>query len=128
VLIILVLCLGVGFTAVEGAGLATAWGTDPQTSGDAVQKALNDSSDASAVQKDEPVVGDAATENGDSNIVSLILSGAQRVASAFGKVVLLPLTLHQLGVPAYLAYPLGSVINVVAGIAIIQFITGRVLR
>jgi uncharacterized protein (DUF983 family) len=43
-------------------------------------------------------------------------------------VVLLPMTLVDLGFPVWFAVPVGAPATIVASIGVIQFVTGRVLR
>jgi hypothetical protein len=127
--VILVLAFGAAFAIVGGAGLDAAWGVDGATTdGEAVRDALNESAQNSSVNDESPVRGDPATDDGDGNIVSLVLDGAGTIASAAGKVVLLPATLMGLGAPAWFAVPLGSFAVFVTGVGIIQFVTGRVWR
>jgi hypothetical protein len=129
-LLVLTLALGLAFAWVQGAGLAAAWGVgdDPVPEGTAAQDVLDDAANDSATSQGGAITGDAGTENGDSNIVSLILSSATRVATILGYVLVLPAVLVELGFPAWFALPLGGVVSLVVTIAIAEWVSGRVFN
>jgi hypothetical protein len=126
--LVIVLSIGVAFAWAQGAGLAAAWGIGGGVpDGTAARGALNNSSADSPAQTN-PVEGDAATENGDSDIVSLVLDGSLQVASLVGNIVLVAPILTDLTAPVWFAAPLGSLAIFAATMLIIQFVTNRWLR
>jgi hypothetical protein len=64
----------------------------------------------------------------DGSIVGLVVSGAQDVIEFTSLVVLLPITLQQIGFPVWFALPIGAVLQIIVSIGVLQFITGRVYR
>jgi hypothetical protein len=128
--LVIVLSIGVAFAWAQGAGLAAAWGIGGQSGvpqGDAARDAVDNVSSNSPAQTN-PVEGDAATENGESDIISLVLDGSLQVAAIVGNMVLVAPILTDLTAPVWFAAPLGSLAVFAATMLIIQFITNRVLR
>lgn len=64
----------------------------------------------------------------ESTLVGLIVSASRAVVDIFGFVVLLPLELVNLGFPRWFSYPLGFAVQLLAGVGLVQFATGRVFR
>jgi hypothetical protein len=67
----------------------------------------------------------SAGPNEGGNIFGLIISGAVRVSRIAGMVVLLPLELYTLGFPWWFAAPVGTLIELIVGIGILEFVTNR---
>lgn len=63
-----------------------------------------------------------------TGIFSYIVTAAAQIFSFIKMVTLLPVTLQRLGFPAFFAYPVGLVTQLVASIGLIQFIGARVYR
>ena len=124
--VLIVLCIGVAGAMLGGSGFADAWGSPtPETTG--AQEELNGSaSDLQPANRpnDDSVIS-GPVSSADSSIVGLIASGLGTLVNTAGAVVLLPMTLVNLGFPAWFAYPLGSIAYVVVGVSIIEFDTNR---
>lgn len=95
---------------------------DIRSSGDVEQQA-----NESAVHSDQPIEG-PVDGGGSDNIAGLIVGGAGSVIGVFALAVLLPFELVNLGFPAWFALPMGFAVQILAGVGIAQFITGRVFR
>lgn len=122
--VMIVFALAVSGAMLGGSGFADAWGGDPpQTS--AAQDSLNDS--ASRVG---PGSGPAAgpVSNTDSSLVGLIVSGWTSFVEIAGAVALLPVTLVNLGFPAWFAAPAGVFAQFVIGVGLVQFVSNREWR
>lgn len=65
------------------------------------------------------------SNQGDDSFVGAIITGGQQIASLVTAAVLLPFELQRLGIPRWLAVPLGLAGQAVAFIGFVQFITGR---
>jgi hypothetical protein len=119
--LLLVLALGTSGAMLEASGFSDAWGAEPpKTSG--AQEAVEDQADA--VSPDQgPVVGPVNSD--DNSIIGLVVDGLDSLVDLAGAVVLLPITLMNLGFPAWFAIPIGTLTNVIAGIGIIQWATQR---
>lgn len=119
----LVVALGVSalmwqLSAVDSA-IAGSGPADDLQSGDELE----------AKAPDNPRInGSASTSNGESDIVGLVISGAQGVVAFVGMLVLLPLELQRLGFPQWFAYPVGLAVQIIGSIGIIQFASNRELR
>jgi len=90
-------------------------------------------SESVAEQGNESVISDNQSVSSDrtgssGSLAGLILSSARTIGDIVGLVSLLPITLQRLGFPAWFAVPLGSVVYIVAGIGIVQFLSGRILQ
>lgn len=124
--VILVLSLAVAAAMWGGSGIAADLTTNPagdlQSDGNFEEEA-NDSSISDDGEFEGPVAS-----NEEGNIVGLIISGGRSIAGVFALAVLLPGELIALGIPAWAALPLGLLAQMIVGIGIIQFVTGRVFR
>jgi hypothetical protein len=107
---------GSGFSALVGQGNPVGDATS------AVDKQAGQSNLENGSISGEKAPGD------DASIISLVISGGKRVAEVVGMVALLPMTLIDLGFPAWFAIPVGAPATIIASIGVIQFVTGRVLR
>lgn len=124
--VFMVLCLAVAGAMLGASGFADAWGAEPPKT-DAAQDELNQSREADPINPGPNSTGVSGPVNGasGSDIVGLIISGAQSLASIVAGVVVLPITLINLGIPAWAAVPIGGLAEVIVGISLIQFVTGR---
>lgn len=116
-----VLALGVAGMMLGMSGFADAWGASPPKT-TAAQEELNKSA-GEVGPGNTPVSGPVSSA--DSSIVGLISSGLGGAVKVAGAVILLPLTLVNLGFPAWFAVPLGLLAQVITGIGIIEFATNR---
>lgn len=119
-----VLCIAVSGSMLGMSGFYDAWGAPaPQT--DAAQDRLNDSA-ADVNPSGGAVSGPVSSSEGE--IVGLIVNGLTSLTDAAGAVVLLPITLINLGFPVWFAMPVGGLATFLAGVGIIQWVTNRVWR
>lgn len=119
--VMIVLALGVSGMMLGMSGFEQAWGAPaPDTS--AAQSEVNGSA-ADVDPSGQPISGPVSSA--DSSTVGLIASGLGTVTDVAGAVVLLPLTLMNLGFPAFFAIPLGGLAQLIAGIGIIEFAVNR---
>ena len=120
-----VLCLGVAFAIVTGAGIgAEIFGVKNQDAG--TQGELDDSANETSLNESEGggVSGSVLGDN-EPTVVGFILSTGDTVTNIAAAVILLPFVLANLGFPAYFAFPVGAFAQIVVGIGVFQFITGR---
>jgi len=118
----IVLVLGVSGMMLGMAGFEQAWGMSSAPDTSAAQGELNGSA-ADVDPSGQPISGPVSSA--DSSTVGLIASGLGTVTDVAGAVVLLPLTLMNLGFPAFFAVPLGGLAQLIAGIGIIEFAVNR---
>lgn len=119
--VLLVLAIGVSGMMIGMSGFDDVWGAGkPQTQG--AQDALNGSAEQ-VNPNDEPVSGPVSS--GESSAVGLFVDGIQSLASIAGSVALLPVTLIELGFPAWFSVPLGSIAYLVVGVGLVQFASKR---
>ena len=122
-----VLCFGLAFAMIGGAqGFAGIFGENPD--GHQTTDALDEiAEDAGVGEPDEdesgPLDSDLAGDN-EPTLVGVAISGGQFATSLVAAVALLPVTLIQLGLPAYAAIPLGGMAQIVALIGLVQFVRG----
>jgi hypothetical protein len=119
--VLLVFAVAVAGSMLALSGFGAAWGADPPQT-DAAQSQLDESADQ-ANPNNTPVSGPVSS--GESEIIGLIASGLGSIVDFAAAVALLPLTLINLGVPAWFAYPIGSIAYLLAGIGVIEFATNR---
>jgi hypothetical protein len=93
---------------------------------DPVTDEVNQRSGESAVGSGNFSASRSGTDEG--SIVGLVVGGAQDITEFLSLVVLLPITLQQLGFPDWFALPIGAVLQIIVSIGVLQFITGRELR
>lgn len=120
--------LAVSFGIVGASGLAGIYGTDaPQA--EKLSGQVNESADDSAAGNDDAFAGEVSqTDSGDSSLIGWITSGGSTIASAASVVAALPVALVELGAPGFIAWPVGGLIQIIAGWGVIQFAVGRVWR
>jgi len=70
----------------------------------------------------------SAQGSGDSTIVGMVFSGVEEVMNVAGMVVMMPMTLKDMGFPMWFAAPVGSTASIIASIGILQFVTGRIYK
>jgi len=119
--VVLVLAIGTAAAIVTASGFASVWGADPPQ----VQGA-SDRVEGSAGElgpNDQPISGPVSAA--ESDVVGLITSGLGSITELAGAVVLFPVTLMELGMPAWAALPLGSVAEIFVGVSIIEFAANR---
>lgn len=119
----LVIALGVsslmwGLSGVDSA-LTGPSATDDLKSGDELER---------QAPGEAEINGSANSNDGESDIVGLILAGGAGIGNFINMVLLLPLELQRLGFPNWFAYPIGLTVQVIASIGLIQFVTNRVVR
>lgn len=119
--LLVVLAIAVSGGMLGASNFQSAWGGEPpQTT--AAQGELNNSS-SDLAPSSQPVSGPVSAA--DSSVVGLIASGLSGIVEAAGAVALLPLTLINLGFPAWFSIPLGLLAQLITGIGIIEFATNR---
>lgn len=117
-----VLALGVAITMFQMGGMAAYFDGDTNF---ATDDALEDQ--GSALNPNEEGLSGSANEQ-EGSIVGVIIGGGQLVFGLLGTIILLPLDMHQLGFPWWVAYPVGLLLQIHAGISGIQFFTQRRLE
>lgn len=119
--VLLVLVIGTSGMMLGMSGFTDAWGSEPPQTDAAAEEV--ESGAGSVGPDDEPVSGPVTS--GESNIVGLIVDGLSTLVGIAGAVLVLPVTLMNLGFPAWFAIPVGSVAEGIVGIGIIEFATQR---
>lgn len=123
-LLAVVLSIGVMMTLFAGSGF-NALVAGSQDAGP-LSDAINNQGSDSVVNGSEDISSDRTGSSG--SLAGLVLSSARRIGDVIGLVSFLPITLQRLGFPRWFALPLGSVVYLIAGIGIVQFLSGRVYR
>lgn len=132
--VLVVLALGVSGMMLGATGFAGAWGTEPPKT-DAAQEQVKEQAEDLSPRANEsngdegddgPISG--PVNSGESSIVGLVVDAVSSVTSLAGAVLLLPVTLINLGFPAWFAVPIGGLAELIVGIGVIQFATGREFR
>ncbi len=119
--VLVVLAIGVAGAMLGMSGFTAVWGADTPSVDRASDK-MNESAEAVS-PNNGPVEGPVSS--GDSSIVGLIANGLGSLVDIAGAVVLLPITLMNLGFPAWFAVPIGSIGEIIVGIGIFEFATNR---
>lgn len=118
---VMVLSVGVAAMMLGMSGFTAAWGAPaPQT--DAAVSELNRSNE-NFNASDPPVEGPVSST--DSSFIGLLTSGLQSVVDVAAAVVVLPLTLINLGFPAWFSVPLGLLAQFLTAVGVVQFATKR---
>lgn len=130
--VLMVLVLAASGAMLSGSGFADAWGAEAPSTSEA-QKALDRSQEVDAVSNTS--AGDKENESGikgpvggggeSGSVLGLILSSAGALATMIGAIVVFPITLMNLGFPAWFAVPIGALAEVIVGIGLMQFTSGR---
>lgn len=120
-----VIALGVMLLMFQGSGFnALIQGSQaPGPVGDEVESQGN-----SSVANDEQSLNASRQASDEGSIAGLILSSGRGVVDVFVLIALLPSTLQRLGFPLWFAAPVGSMVYIISGIGIVQFIRGSTLR
>lgn len=123
--VLFVLALGFSFAVISGSGAGAAiFGVDAADAGGiGPMETLNETA-KEGVTDEGDVSGDVGTSD-ESNIVGFITDGASFIVTLVVSVVLLPATLLALGFPHWFAIPFGLVVQIVASVGFVQFVTGR---
>jgi len=124
--LVFVLALGVSFSIVSATGLAGVLGADRAPDGSQVEQNLDNAAGQSPVDNPDKLAGGIA-QTGDANLIGVIITAGDLVAGFLTGVILLPVTLSNLGLPLYAAAPLGLFIQTISGIGLIEFFTNREL-
>jgi hypothetical protein len=117
----LVLAFGLAFALLSGSGIGAAvFGESP---GDAeTTRTIEEVSNQSSVdEEDEAGLGADVTGDNEPTLVGLAISGGKFLVGLVGAVALLPLTLMNLGFPAYFALPVGGIAQIIAFVGLVQF-------
>lgn len=119
--VLIVLAIGTSGAMLGMSGFADDWGAEPPQT-DAASSQVNQSA-KNVSPNNGPVEGPVSS--GESNIVGLIASGLGSLVDIAGAVIVLPVTLMNLGFPAWFAIPIGSIAEVIVGIGVFEFATNR---
>lgn len=117
----LVLAFGLAFALLSGSGIGAAvFGESP---GDAeTTRTIDEVANQSSVDtEDEGGLGADVTGDNEPTLVGLAISGGKFLVGLVGAVALLPLTLMNLGFPAYFALPVGGIAQIIAFVGLVQF-------
>jgi hypothetical protein len=116
------LCLAVMFGMFAGSGFNDIVRGD--VAGEQVSDELDERANDSAISNNESVSGSRAASD-EGSLVGVIIGAGQSLMQIVGMIALMPVTLQNLGFPTWFAAPVGSIVYVIAGIGILQFVTGR---
>jgi len=119
--VLVVLCIGTSGAMLGMSGFADSWGADPP-SVESASSQVNGSAE-NVSPNEGPVEGPVSS--GDSSIVGLIANGLGSLVDIAGAVIVLPLTLVNLGFPKWFAIPIGTVAEVIVGVGVFEFATNR---
>lgn len=119
-----VLCLGVAMLLFTGSGFngLITGSQSPGPLGDALGQQAEDS----PVNDGNISVSRSASDEG--SVAGLILGGSQTAFQVFNLLAFLPLTMQRLGFPSWFAVPLGSIVYIIVGVGVAQFVSGRIYR
>jgi len=123
-----VLCFGLAFSLLAGAGFGAPFGQDPGSAETA--RTLEELQEESSVDADAERGGLSADVAGDNEptTIGVAISVGQFLVDWVAAVALLPVALIRLGFPAYFAVPVGGIAQVIAFIGLAQFIrTGELI-
>jgi len=120
----LTLSIGVASLMFGLSGYGGAVAKDPTDGLGPVGSSVQDQASNSSVESGV----DGAAGNTDQPLITFILNGGGALLSIAQSVVLLPVALMNLGFPAWFAVPIGSLVSIIVGVGITQFIAGRVYR
>lgn len=123
-LMAIVLSIGVMMTLFAGSGF-NALVTGSQSPGQLSER-IQGQADESTLNDDQNITSDRTGSSG--SVAGLVLSSARRVGNVIGLVSMLPITLQRLGFPRWFALPVGSVVYIIAGLGLVQFLSGRIFR
>jgi hypothetical protein len=115
------LAFGLAFALLSGSGIGAAvFGESP---GDAeTTRTIDDVANQSSVdESDEGGLQSDVTGDNEPTLVGLAISGGKFLVGLVGAVALLPLTLMNLGFPAYFALPVGGIAQIIAFVGLVQF-------
>jgi hypothetical protein len=118
-----ILCIALAAAFFAGSGFNAI--VDGEANVEQVSDEVNDTANDSVGGPGEL---SGSRSGGDDSIVGLAIAGARNVGTFMALILLLPLTLQELGFPAWFALPVGGVLEIIVSIGVIQFVVGRVLR
>lgn len=124
----LVLCFGVAFAVVGGSGIgAEIFGVSDSEDAETARTLDKVAKEADTKSDDDEEGGISGDVGGDNEptVTGFVFSGATFIVRLVGAVALLPITLINLGWPAFFAVPIGGAAQIVATVGLLQFITGR---
>jgi len=121
----IVLALGLMAAFFAGSGFNAIVTGEHKT--EQVSDAVNDSANSSVIGDDNNLTG-SRSSSGEGSIVGLVIGASGTVIDIVSMVLLLPLTLRNLGFPVWFAVPVGGFAELLLSIGFIQFVTGRQLR
>lgn len=117
----LILCLGIAALMFSLSGFGQL---HENPAGDLESsEAVNDTVDNVSVKEDGGFSGQGS--DGD-NLLGFIVSAGQRIMSVASLSVKLPWEIAALGFPPWFAFPIGGLLQLIAGIGIVQFFSGRI--
>jgi len=115
--VVAALAMAVMAVSLSGFGAVSGVSTDGLQSDGALNESVNNRGVEDGLS--------GGVSNNEDGLIGLTLSGGKAVQEVATLVVLLPVELRNLGLPAAFAYPVGVSAQLVTGIGVIQFITGR---
>jgi len=119
--VLLVLSIGVAGLMLSMSGFAGVWGAPvPQTQG--AQEEVEDS--ASDLSPGEGP-NEGPVNSGESSVIGLITNALSAITSIAGAILLLPVTLMEIGFPPFFAVPIGLLAQIIGGIGLLEFATNR---
>lgn len=127
--VLMILALGTAaiMWSMSGVGLVIQ-GDDP-AGGIESDKELNESAQELEDEKEDQQSGDggffSTSNQGDDSFIGAVIAGANQLADLATSAILLPIELQRLGLPTWLAMPLGLGGQAIAFIGFVQFVTGR---
>jgi hypothetical protein len=119
-----VLCLAVSLLMFSGSGFNAL--VDGSQSAGPVGDALGEQANESAVQDGNISVSRSASDEG--SVAGLILGGSKTAFQIFNLLAFLPFTMQRLGFPTWFALPIASLVYVLVGLGIAQFVSGRIYQ
>jgi len=122
--VMFVLALGTAGLMFQMSGIGAVMGPSP-SEGLGAPGELQDQANQSAVGGNASEFQGSASTSNDGDLVGLILNGGQAIMSLAGMVVMLPFELRDMGFPAWFAFSIGPITQLVVSIGVIQFTTNR---
>lgn len=121
----MVVSLAISGLMFAGSGFNQAVGVEDRTStlGDELEETANESRGTGDGGFDS-----SARSQDDGSITGFIISGTTAVVSVIWMVVLMPVTLQNIGFPVWFATPIGLAFYVFASVGAAQFASGRLFR
>lgn len=125
--VFLVLSLAVAYVIISGSGYGALIGGTPADHSPAageIEENVNERQNST--ESGAPEQSGGVRGSDDSDIVSMIISGGQNIASFLKFLAYLPAELERLDpIPGYVAWPIGVLLQMVGAIGLWQFSSGR---